>query len=449
MPTPDDTPGQARGDQPQARQFSAALLFGGMAVLVLMLTMGAELWRSWELTKILSSLVLVQQQAIPGAADTQRLVRNIETVRLEGERILIDPAPQQRQQSMYTVDVIAAKSLDARASPALRQARDLLSDITKDGTITPDERARWAVQSLSLAHLNDDITGESIERLNSDLVQVEHSIDRAYWLQAVSLGVLAVSMSLFVLVLYVALIRPLRRINGLIDAMRQSKGASQALVATPRTREIENIVQALWQLQALMQENESIRATLEVSASTDSLTGLKNRRQFMQEAELALARAKRQTTPLTVAIADLDHFKAINDSHGHAVGDLVLQRVAELMQATLRQTDIYCRYGGEEFAFVFPDTGMADARILAERLRESISEHPIDAGPNLRVRVTLSMGMVELGGMTLEDALHMADEAMYRAKIGGRNRIECAQTPMSPETTKPAVCGLAETTLNG
>lgn len=449
MLTPDDTPGQARGDQPQARQFSAALLFGGMAVLVLMLTMGAELWRSWELTKILSSLVLVQQQAIPGAADTQRLVRNIETVRLEGERILIDPAPQQRQQSMYTVDVIAAKSLDARASPALRQARDLLSDITKDGAITPDERARWAVQSLSLAHLNDDITGESIERLNSDLVQVEHSIDRAYWLQAVSLGVLAVSMSLFVLVLYVALIRPLRRINGLIDAMRQSKGASQALVATPRTREIENIVQALWQLQALMQENESARATLEVSASTDSLTGLKNRRQFMQEAELALARAKRQTTPLTVAIADLDHFKAINDSHGHAVGDLVLQRVAELMQATLRQTDIYCRYGGEEFAFVFPDTGMADARILAERLRESISEHPIDAGPNLRVRVTLSMGMVELGGMTLEDALHMADEAMYRAKIGGRNRIECAQTPMGPETTKPAVCGLAETTLNG
>ncbi len=449
MPTPDDTPGQARGDQPPVRQLSAALLFGGMAVLVLMLTMGAELWRNWELTKVLSSLVLVQQQAIPGAAETQRLVRNIETVRLEGERILIDPAPQQRQQSMYIVDVIAAKSLDARASPALRQARDLLSDITRDGTITPDERARWAVQSLSLAHLNDDITGESIERLNSDLVQVEHSIDRAYWLQAVSLGVLAVSMSLFVLVLYVALIRPLRRINGLIDAMRQSKGASQALVATPRTREIENIVQALWQLQALMQENESIRATLEVSASTDSLTGLKNRRQFMQEAELALARAKRHTTPLTVAIADLDHFKAINDSHGHAVGDLVLQRVAELMQATLRQTDIYCRYGGEEFAFVFPDTGMADARILAERLRESISEHPIDAGPNLRVRVTLSMGMVELGGMTLEDALHMADEAMYRAKIGGRNRIECAQTPMGPETTKPAVCGLAETTLNG
>ncbi len=435
---PDDTPRPSRGDTPRARQFSAATLFGGMAVLVLTLMVGAEVWRSLELTKVLSSLVLVQQQAIPGAAETQRLVRNIETVRLEGERMLMQPYPQQRQQSMYTVDVIAAKSLDPRASPALRQARDLLSDITRDDTITPEESARWAAQSLALAHLNDDITGESIERLNDDLVQVERSIDRAHWLQAVSLGVLAASMSLFVLVLYVVLIRPLRRINGLLDAMRQSSGASPVPVATPRTREIQNIFQALLQLRTLMQENESIRATLEVSASTDSLTGLKNRRQFMQEAEVALARAKRHKTPLTVAIADLDHFKAINDSHGHAAGDVVLQRVAALMHATLRQTDIYCRYGGEEFAFVFPDTGMADARVLAERLREAISAHQTEVSANVRVQVTLSMGMVEIGEMTLEDALHMADEAMYRAKIGGRDRIECAQMVASPQAVSGA-----------
>ncbi len=431
MPSPDDTQSPLGHEPPQTRQFSAAMLFGGLAVLVLTLMLCAELWRGSELTKVLSSVVLVHQKAIPAAAETQRWVRNIETVRLEGERMLMETSPQQRQQSMYIVDVIVAKNQDSRVSPVLRQARDLLADITRDDVIAPDESGRWAAQSLLLARLNDEITGHSIERLNDELMQVEQSINRANGLQAASLGILAASMAFFVLMLYVVLIRPLRRINGLLAAMSHSSAGSPVPAVPSRTREIQNIVQALFQLRALMQENEGIRAALEVSATTDSLTGLKNRRQFMQEAELALAHGKRRTTPLTVAIADLDHFKTINDQYGHAAGDLVLQRVAELMRKTLRQTDIYCRYGGEEFAFVFPDTSMFDARTLAERLRESIAEYRIDVGANLSVQVTLSMGMVEIGEMTLKDALQMADQAMYNAKISGRDRIVCAQTSIN------------------
>jgi diguanylate cyclase (GGDEF)-like protein len=125
-----------------------------------------------------------------------------------------------------------------------------------------------------------------------------------------------------------------------------------------------------------MHENRQARQELHIQATTDSLTGMFNRRHFMALAEEELKRAHRYARPVCVGMADMDHFKAINDRHGHAVGDRVLKSLAELFGHTLRQSDWVCRYGGEEFAFLFTETTLAEAHRLAERLCQRTAELP-------------------------------------------------------------------------
>jgi diguanylate cyclase (GGDEF)-like protein len=129
---------------------------------------------------------------------------------------------------------------------------------------------------------------------------------------------------------------------------------------------------------------------------------------------------------MTLAIADLDHFKSVNDTLGHAAGDVVLKAVAQRIRSTLRETDIHCRYGGEEFAFVFPDTTLAEAGLLANRLREAIAAAPIAVDAQQSVPISISIGLVDVLGLPLDVALNQADQAMYRAKVAGRNRVEFA-----------------------
>jgi diguanylate cyclase (GGDEF)-like protein len=165
---------------------------------------------------------------------------------------------------------------------------------------------------------------------------------------------------------------------------------------------------------------------LERQARTDALTGLMNRRYL----EVALAdtftRARRQRRPLTVALADIDHFKQINDQCSHQIGDAVLRTVARLMQQHCRRDDVLARYGGEEFVLVLPDATREDAARLCERIRDLIASHNWDAlHPGLRV--TMSFGLCADTG--LEDGERMlscADARLYEAKEAGRNRVRGA-----------------------
>jgi len=163
---------------------------------------------------------------------------------------------------------------------------------------------------------------------------------------------------------------------------------------------------------------------LERLATTDPLTGAMNRRRFMDEGERELRRARRYGSPLSLVIFDVDHFKRINDSFGHAVGDKVLRRLVEEANATLREHDMICRYGGEEFAVVFPQTDAAAAEIAAERLRAAIASIEVKAGDEL-VRPTVSIGgtQVDPHGDSLQSALSRADGLLYQAKRSGRNRV--------------------------
>lgn len=162
-------------------------------------------------------------------------------------------------------------------------------------------------------------------------------------------------------------------------------------------------------------------------AMTDPLTGALNRRAFFRLAEREVLRSSRHAKPLAALMFDIDHFKRVNDVHGHGVGDDVLVQVASCVTRNIRDEDLFGRLGGEEFALVLPETEPLRAAILADRLRHAVSQlgHQGKDGP---FQVTISIGISEPGQTELDivPALERADEALYSAKQNGRNRVELA-----------------------
>jgi diguanylate cyclase (GGDEF)-like protein len=163
---------------------------------------------------------------------------------------------------------------------------------------------------------------------------------------------------------------------------------------------------------------------LENLATTDGLTRLYNRRTFLERAEAEFERSRRYRRPLSVLMLDVDHFKAVNDNHGHETGDRVLRILAQTSRESLRQLDVIGRYGGEEFVAFLPETSSATALDVAERLRQSV-EGLVVPSQHRDIRVTISIGVATVKDKTADLAalIDAADEALYEAKQQGRNKI--------------------------
>lgn len=169
-------------------------------------------------------------------------------------------------------------------------------------------------------------------------------------------------------------------------------------------------------------ERKTMEQQLAFLARHDELTGLLNRRAGLKLLEEEVLRNCRYATPLSLATCDLDHFKRVNDRHGHAVGDEVLREVAALMKASMRQHDHVIRLGGEEFLIVMPGVDQTAAHQAVERLRQHLTTTPIG---DARLHLTLSAGVAHLHGNEASDALmERSDRALYRAKHEGRNRVQ-------------------------
>jgi diguanylate cyclase (GGDEF)-like protein len=159
-------------------------------------------------------------------------------------------------------------------------------------------------------------------------------------------------------------------------------------------------------------------------ATHDALSELCNRRHFSELADKEIARALRHRRSLALMIADLDHFKRINDSLGHVAGDAVLRQFSAILRSHVRSDDIAARIGGEEFAVLLPETAIEEAQALAERLRETVSAVEFQAGDEiLRVTVSAGIALLSAGRASRSDLMRAADRALYRAKDEGRNRV--------------------------
>jgi two-component system cell cycle response regulator len=210
-------------------------------------------------------------------------------------------------------------------------------------------------------------------------------------------------------------------------AVRAMKSGAQDYISKGRltSESLHRAMHNAMEKVALLRKIEEQRAELTRLATLDELTGLHNRRFFLRRLQDEIERAMRYKSPLALLLLDVDHFKRVNDSYGHLVGDAVLASLAEVLRASFRRTDVAARYGGEEFCALLPQTDHAGAEQVAERLRQAFAAAPVALQDGTRLSVTCSAGVAAFGSDAgdAQGLLRVADARLYRAKAAGRNRV--------------------------
>jgi len=223
-----------------------------------------------------------------------------------------------------------------------------------------------------------------------------------------------------------------KEIGGLMDQASSLDGSDgvrvvlQALTVSALALQeaVDKSREELAQTQKQLTEVSTELERTQEQARTDPLTGFLNRRGMEEILIREFARSRRTASPLSVAILDIDHFKTVNDEHGHDVGDQALVHIAKVARSGVRETDVVCRYGGEEFVVVFPGAAADGARFVVDRMRTLAESTPLAVGA-LKVQIRFSAGVSELTGTdgSIRVLLKRADDALYEAKRAGRNRV--------------------------
>ena len=275
-----------------------------------------------------------------------------------------------------------------------------------------DAHIERAVSALDEAH---DHFHQTIER---NRAHIRAARTRALWVTFAAFA-LAAAVSLF------AGVALARSVTDPVDTLRQgaarlAEGKLSHRVAIHRHDELGELAAAF---NAMAGRLEADQAALEELATRDGLTGLYNHRTFYVLLGDELARAQRFDRPLSLLLLDIDHFKRVNDTHGHLAGDAVLRGLGELLGREARAVDRVCRYGGEEIIIILPETDLETAANIAERLRAAVEAQPFDANATA-IRITVSIGVASWPAVGDAQALiAAADTAMYAAKQDGRNRV--------------------------
>lgn len=404
----------------RAFAFLAALFVTAFGAAVVLLALDQQ--------RVIEATNRLQEQTVPEIIRFQRLARNLEQLRQEGERIFAVSTHASRQQSVFVVTLIASHPSILEHPPAARLAREteqFLGDVVRQASTDARRPAapyeEWQRIAARLGMLVDDVSVQGVNLANNDLNVVTSAMKLARYKLMTALLLVGVFLLVFMILVRRHLIYPLQQINLALSTLSAERPAPEFKPST--MLEIQVVEDSLREHHALLIQNDEARLGLEKLANKDGLTGLMNRRHFMQSAEVELQRAQRYRRPVTMAMADLDLFKRLNDTYGHAAGDAVLRAFAELVQDTLRQSDLVCRYGGEEFAFLFPEIGPAETEKLAERLRERCAAMQVPLPDGRSIMATVSIGLADASECPIEIALKHADEALYEAKRLGRNRV--------------------------
>ncbi|MBS1145541.1 MAG: hypothetical protein H6R14_2947 [Proteobacteria bacterium] len=428
----------------QLKAVHAGRAFGVLAAIFLLAFGAAVVLLALDQQRVIDATGRLQEQTVPEIIRFQRLARNLEQLRQEGERIFAVSSHASRQQSMFVVTLIASHPSILEHSGAAQLAREteqFLGDVVRQAS-SDDRRLatrydEWQRLAARLGLQVDDISVQGINLATNDLNVATSAMKLARQKLMMALLLVGAFLLVFMVLVRRHLVYPLQRINDALSTLSADRPAPVFPQST--MLEIQAVEDSLREHHALLIQNEETRQALEKLANKDGLTGLTNRRHFMQSAEVELQRAQRYRRPVTVAMADLDFFKRLNDTYGHAAGDAVLCAFADLVRDTLRQSDLVCRYGGEEFAFLFPEIGPAETKILAERLRTRCAEMAVPLPDGRSVQATVSIGLADASECPIEIALKHADEALYEAKNLGRNRVMVAgpagrEREIDPET---------------
>jgi len=228
-----------------------------------------------------------------------------------------------------------------------------------------------------------------------------------------------------------------------IEALAQ--GAHEQLVELNKSYHltVRRLETLLAEKEQLATELAEANARLERMAATDPLTRLSNRRAFHDALDQQLHRSARAQAPLSLLMIDVDHFKRLNDTHGHQAGDEVLRRLGQCLMDASRGADVAARYGGEEFSLILPDTSGEAALIVAERVRSAVEQMDIEAECST-LHITVSLGAATVcapdAHLRAEELIAAADAALYCAKDGGRNRVVGERMVAPPARSSDVVC---------
>ncbi len=319
--------------------------------------------------------------------------------------------------------------LPPHTAPASDSLYRRIFEFTPDALLVVDPAGRISLANAQaealFGYARDELIGQPVEILVPGRYAAGHARYRAGFAGEAHSRQMGRAVELF------ALCKDGRELP--VDIMLSPMTLGDERLTLCVVRDITERKAAADQLRRQTEELQTLHAAVKELADRDSLTGLLNRRAFHELASQMLRTAHRRREPAAVLMIDLDHFKAINDCHGHAEGDLVLRRVGETLLATARENDIVCRFGGEEFVIAMDGVDVAESLIAAERVRSAIA-----AIGDTKVPVRASIGIAAFPprveksdvALVLETLLAQADQALYAAKHAGRNRVYHFDSPL-------------------
>ena len=348
-------------------------------------------------------------RAARGAIDTQFAELGQTLERDPKLRALVDRAAEEWTAAEHVAGSLLAEHGPRADSGTIREIDDL------------DARIGASVTEL-----------RTVEHEVSRVLEADHaSASRAYAF-ATWASIIAGSISIILMALGVMLLRRMLIVNlgRLIDGARRFADGDRdhriAVQVPPELRQVAD------EFNRMISRIHDVEDSLVAQARLDGLTGLPNRRAFEENLEGAFARMRRMGEPFVLVSLDVDHFKWVNDTYGHATGDDVLRSIGTTLKASTREVDQAFRAGGEEFAIILPGADLAGARVACERIRSAIMAMRVSSD-GIDVRVTASMGLASAHpSMTAYDLSRTADRALYAAKDAGRNRVVVAAAEQAP-----------------
>lgn len=366
--------------------------------------------------------------------DALKKTRALERLQRTGRAIVLIHDAERRKlfrEELASVQGDAVLQGDPEMRAAVQRAFELLDRCVAEAgaaAVSNACLAQWRDVELEISDRMEASTARASFSAAADLdAIVETASEARTWvLVSVSTGIVSLVVAMVAFLFQIA--KPLRRIATKLGHARQGdevRASHSALV------EVQLLDDAALALAQAHRDLNQVRAELEVQVNTDLLTGLANRRRFNAVSAAEVARLRRHSRPLALILLDVDHFKRINDQFGHVAGDVVLHLLGSCLAAAVRPSDLPARMGGEEFAILLPETSLAGAVGLAERLRLDVAALRVEMPEGTRYAFTASFGVSAVAAHEedIHAALQRADKALYKAKAGGRNRVEMWTEP--------------------